>query len=62
MTAHKAWVGALVAALTTFIASVQANGDVDNLGLADWLIVAAAALVAGLTVYAVPNQPKDPPL
>lgn len=60
MTAHKAWVGALVTALTTFIASVQANGDVDNLGPVDWLLVVVSALVAGLTVYAVPNQPKQP--
>jgi hypothetical protein len=59
MTAHKAWVGAVVAALTTFIATVQASGDVNDLGLVDWLIVGASAVVAGLSVYAVPNQPKD---
>lgn len=58
MTAHKAWVGAAVAALSTFLVTLEARGDVDDLRLVDWLVVVVSALVSGLTVYAVPNQPK----
>lgn len=61
MTAHKAWVAALITALTTFVASVQGTEDVNTLNGWDWLIVVLSAVVAGLTVYAVPNQPKTGP-
>lgn len=56
--ANKAWVAALLTALTTFIATVQGRTDVDTMGAVDWLIVVVSAIVAGLTVYSVPN--KDP--
>jgi hypothetical protein len=54
-------VGAVVTALTTFVALLQApHTDVNDLGVVDWLVVVVSAIVAGLSVYAVPNQPKNP--
>jgi hypothetical protein len=54
----KAIVGAVVAALTTFVASIQGRPEIENLGTVDWLIIIVSAVVAGLSVFAVPN--KDP--
>lgn len=59
MYANKAGVAAIVAALTSFVATVQGRTDVDSMRLVDWLIVAAAAVIAGLSVYAVPNTPSS---
>lgn len=57
-TARKAWAAALIAALTTFVGTVQGRTDLDTMTVMDWVIVVVAAAVAGLTVYQVPN--KDP--
>jgi hypothetical protein len=53
--ANKAWIAALITALTTFVATVQGRTDLDTMGAVDWLIVVVSAIVAGLTVYSVPN-------
>ena len=58
MTAHKAVVAAVVAALTSLIATITGRTDLDTMGAVDWLIVVVSAIVAGLSVYAVPNKPK----
>lgn len=58
MGASKAWVAAIVAALTTFVATVQGRTDLDTMRAVDWLIVVVSAFVAGLTVYTVPNKPR----
>jgi hypothetical protein len=58
-TAHKAYVAAIISALMSFIATVQGRTDVDDMGLVQWLIVIASAVVAGLTTYIVPNQTSD---
>jgi hypothetical protein len=57
-TATKAWVGAVVAALASLVATVQGRTDLDTMRVVDWLIVVVSAVVAGLTVYTIPNQPK----
>lgn len=56
--ANKAWVAAVVAALSTMLATLQGRPTLDGMGWAEWLIVALAAIVAGLTTYMVPNRPK----
>lgn len=61
MSAHKALAAAVVAGLTSFIAAVQASPDLSSMGVADWLIIVASAVVAGGTVYMVPNQVVDTP-
>lgn len=58
--ANKAWIAALVAALTTFVATVQGRTDVDTMGAVDWLIVVLSAVIAGASVWAVPNKPTEP--
>lgn len=58
MTAHKAYIAALVAALTTLVATLQGRTDLDTMGAVDWLIVVISSLVAGLSVWTVPNKPK----
>lgn len=58
MTAHKAYVAALVAALTSFVATVQGRTDLDTMSALDWLVIVLSAIVAGLTVYSVPNHAK----
>lgn len=57
-TTHKAWAAAVVAALTSLLATLQGRTDLGTMGTADWLIVVLSAVVAGATVWAVPNQPK----
>lgn len=57
-TAHKAWVAAAAAFLTSLVATLQGRTDLETMGAVDWLIVLLAAVLAGLTVYAVPNQVK----
>jgi hypothetical protein len=61
-TSHKAWVAAVVAALTSLVATLQGRPELETMTLVDWLIVLASAGVAGLTVWTVPNQVKDPDL
>lgn len=58
MTANKAYVAAVVAALTSFVATVQGRTDIESMRFVDWLIVVLSALIAGATVYIVPNTPK----
>ncbi len=57
MTANKAIIGAVLAAVTVFIASVQGRPTADSLGAIDWIIVVLSALAAGLAVYVTPNRP-----
>lgn len=59
MNANKAWVAAVVAALTSLVATLQGRTDLDTMRSVDWLIVAVSAIVAGLAVYTIPNQPKE---
>jgi len=63
MTAHKAWLAAVLTGLATFVATVQGRTDLDTMRSVDWLIVVVSAVVAGLGVYTLPNKPKptDPP-
>lgn len=57
-TAHKAYIAAVIAALTTLVASIQGRPELDTLSVVDWLIIVVSAVLAGLTVYAVPNKAK----
>lgn len=57
-TGTKAVLAAVVTALASFLATIQGRTDLDTMGAVDWLIVVVSALVAGLTVYTIPNQPK----
>lgn len=58
MNANKAWVAAVAAGLTSMLATLQGRTDLDTMRLVDWLIVVLSAVVAGMTVYVVPNRPK----
>lgn len=53
MTGNKAIAAAILAGLAYLVAQLQARGPVTVL---DWVIVALAAIVTGLTVYVVPNR------
>jgi hypothetical protein len=57
-TANKAWIAALIAALASVVATVQGRTDLDTMKPVDWLIVVLSAVVAGGTVYLVPNKPS----
>jgi len=54
MTPTKAVLAAILAGLSSFVAG---RTDVDTMSVVDWLIIIVAAVVAGLTVYVVPNKP-----
>ena len=58
MTPTKAVLAAILAGLSSFVATVSGRTDVDTMSVVDWLIIIVAAVVAGLTVYVVPNKPK----
>jgi len=58
MTPTKAVLAAVLAGLSSFVATVSGRTDVDTMSAVDWLIIIVAAVVAGLTVYVVPNRPK----
>lgn len=58
MTANKAWVAALIAALAAVVATIQGRTDLDTMKPVDWLIVVLSAVVAGGSVYTVPNKPS----
>lgn len=58
MTANKAWVAAVVAALASLVATVQGRTDLDTMRVVDWLVVVVSAIAAGIATYAVPNTPK----
>ena len=58
MTPTKAVLAAILAGLSSFVATVSGRTDVDTMSAVDWLIIIVAAVVAGLTVYVVPNRPK----
>ena len=57
MTPTKAVLAAILAGLSSFVATVSGRTDVDTMSAVDWLIIIVAAVVAGLTVYVVPNKP-----
>ena len=57
----KSVIVAVLAGLTAFLATVHGRTDLDTMKPVDWLIVLVASSVAGLTVLAVPEKPKDPP-
>ena len=57
MSSNKAVLAAVAAALASFIATVQGRPELETLRAIDWIIVVLSAVVAGITVYAVPNQP-----
>lgn len=54
--ANKAWIAVLVAAAASFTATVQGRTDLDTMSPIDWVIVVLGTLVAGATVYMVPNK------
>jgi TRAP-type uncharacterized transport system fused permease subunit len=56
-TPTKSIIVAVVAGLTALLATVQGRTDLYSMRLVDWLIVLVASLVAGLTVYVVPEKP-----
>ena len=58
MTPTKAVLAAILAGLSSLVATVSGRTDVDTMSAVDWLIVIVSAVVAGLTVYVVPNRPK----
>ena len=58
-SATKAWVAAVVAGLTSLVATIQGRTDLETMGALDWLIVVVSAIVAGLTVWTIPNQAKS---
>jgi Flp pilus assembly protein protease CpaA len=53
----KAIVAAVIAFLSTLLATLQGRTDVETMRVVDWLIVVGAAVVAGLVVYQTPNKP-----
>jgi len=57
----KSVIVAVLAGLTAFLATVHGRTDLDTMKVLDWVIVLVASLVAGLTVYAIPEKPKDVP-
>jgi hypothetical protein len=59
-TSHKAWVAAVTAALMSLIATLQGRPELETMTWVDWFIVVASAIVAGLTVWTVPNKVKEP--
>lgn len=60
MTATKAWVAALIAALGSLVATLQGRTDLETMKAVDWLIVIVSAALAGMIVYAAPNKPPAP--
>lgn len=58
MTASKAWVAALVAALASLVATVQGRTDLATMKAVDWLLVVVSAIAVGLATYTVPNSPQ----
>lgn len=60
MSVNKAWLAAVVAFLSSLIATLQGRTDLDNMGAVDWLIIVVSAIVAGLAVYQIPNKPSSP--
>ena len=54
MTANKAILAAVAAGLTAFVAAVSEQAPVSY---REWILVVLSAVVAGLTVYLVPNKP-----
>lgn len=58
-SSNKAILAAVIAALASFIASVQGHPQVETLKLIDWVLIVCSAILAGLVVYRVPNRPRD---
>jgi hypothetical protein len=57
-TPTKAIIAAVIAAVGTFVATVQGRTDLQTMTLVDWLIVVLSSVIAGATVFQIPNQPK----
>ena len=57
MTSNKAILAAVLAGLASLVATLQGRPDVASMTAVDWIIVVLSAVVAGLTVYLVPNKP-----
>lgn len=57
MNSNKAILAAVTAGLASLVATLQGRPDLDSMRAVDWIIVILSAVVAGLTVYAVPNKP-----
>ena len=55
MNANKAILAALIAGLSSLVAALT---EANPVTFREWLLVVLSALVAGLTVYAVPNRPR----
>ena len=53
----KAVLAAILAAIASFLATVQGRTDLPGMHAIDWIIVLLSAAVTGLTVYIVPNKP-----
>lgn len=51
----KAVLAAVLAGVTAFVSSVQGKAEMH---LVDWIIVVLSAVIAGLTVYMVPNKAR----
>lgn len=56
--ASKAWLGALVTALTAVIGQVADKSQFSDLTPLQWMLVVLSGVVAFGTVYVVPNTPK----
>ncbi len=55
-TPAKAVIAAVLVALTALLATLQGRTDLESMGVIAWLIVVVSAIVAGLTVYTIPNK------
>ena len=58
MSTNKAILAAIAAGLASLVATLQGRTDLDTLSATGWLIVVVSAVVAGLSVYLVPNRPN----
>lgn len=54
--ANKAWVGALIGFLGSLLVTIKDRTSLETMTAVDWIVVVLTALIAGLTVYAVPNN------
>ena len=53
----KAILAAILAGLVSLVTALQDRTSLDTLNAFGWLLVLLSAVVAGLTVYLVPNRP-----
>lgn len=57
-SANKAILAAILAALVSLVTALQDRTSLETMKALDWVLVVLAAIVAGLTVYVVPNRPS----